>query len=199
DFELESFLELEFETHFEQFFMPTLRGSIEGSKKRYVGTKRNSLGDSELIFKGMEQVRSDWSPLARRVQYELYERLFQQQAVESYLRDTAEKLNRGELDNELIFTKQLRRDLSEYTAKSAPHLKAARKLCETTGDPQYGKRGARIEYVMTLNGAEPVSHTSALIDYNYYLSRQLEPIAEPILSIMKTSFTEVTTNQMSLI
>ncbi|MGS0679766.1 DNA polymerase II [Shewanella sp. 125m-7] len=199
DFAIASFLELEFETHFEQFFMPTLRGSIEGSKKRYVGTKRNSQDDSELIFKGMEQVRSDWSPLARRVQYELYERLFQQQDVESYLRDTADKLNRGELDNELIFTKQLRRDLEEYTAKSAPHLKAARKLCDATGDAQYGKRGARIEYVMTLNGAEPVQHASTIIDYNYYLTRQLEPIAEPILTILKTTFSEITSNQMSLI
>ncbi|ABZ77282.1 DNA polymerase B region [Shewanella halifaxensis HAW-EB4] len=199
EFDLESFLELEFETHFEQFFMPTLRGSIEGSKKRYVGTKRNNLGDSELIFKGMEQVRSDWSPLARRIQYELYDRLFQQQDVESYLREIVDKLNRGDLDNELVFTKQLRRDLEEYTAKSAPHLKAARKLCDATGDSQYGKRGARIEYVMTLNGAEPVLYTSALIDYNYYLSRQLEPIAEPILTILKTTFNKVTTNQMSLI
>lgn len=199
EFELESFLELEFETHFEQFFMPTLRGSVEGSKKRYVGTKRNSLGHSELIFKGMEQVRSDWSPLARRIQYELYERLFQQQDIESYLREIVDKLNRGDLDKELVFTKQLRRDLDEYTAKSAPHLKAARKICDVTGDPQYGKRGARIEYVMTLNGAEPVQNTTALMDYHYYLSRQLEPIAEPILSILKTTFRQVTTNQMSLI
>ncbi|GIU24228.1 DNA polymerase II [Shewanella schlegeliana] len=199
EFQLESFLELEFETHFEQFFMPTLRGSVEGSKKRYVGTKLNRLGQPELIFKGMEQVRSDWSPLARRVQYELYERLFQQQDVESYLRETVDKLTRGELNKELVFAKQLRRDLEEYTAKSAPHLKAARKLCDATGDPQYGKRGARVEYVMTLNGAEPVQHTTASMDYNYYLSRQLEPIAEPILSILKTTFSQVTTNQMSLI
>ncbi|MEZ9595252.1 DNA polymerase II [Shewanella sp. 10N.261.52.F9] len=199
EYQLTSFLELEFETHFEQFFMPTLRGSVEGSKKRYVGTKRNQTGEKQLIFKGMEQVRSDWSPLARRVQYELYDRLFSEQDIPSYLKEIIAGLNSGLLDNELIFTKQLRRNLEDYTAKSAPHLKAARKLCDATGDQQYAKRGARIEYVMTLNGAEPVAKRLSQIDYDYYLTKQLEPIAAPILSILKTSFTEVTTNQMSLI
>ncbi|GIU44887.1 DNA polymerase [Shewanella sairae] len=199
EYDLVSFLELEFETHFEKFFMPTLRGSVEGSKKRYVGTKREQDGSLKLIFKGMEQVRSDWSPLARRVQYELYERLFSGQDIEAYLKEIINGLNRGFLDRELVFTKQLRRNLEDYTAKSAPHLKAARKLCDATGDGQYAKRGARIEYVMTLNGAEPVSYCTSKIDYDYYLTRQLEPIAEPVLSILKTSFSEVTTNQMSLI
>ncbi|ABV87975.1 DNA polymerase II [Shewanella pealeana] len=199
EFKLESFLELEFETHFEQFFMPTLRGSVEGSKKRYVGTKRQTSGELGLVFKGMEQVRSDWSPLARRVQYELYERLFQHLDVTTYLREIIDSLHSGELDDELIFTKHLRRNLEDYTAKSAPHLKVARALCDINQDQRFAKRGARIEYVMTLNGAEPAEQTSNLIDYDYYLSRQLEPIAEPILSILKTSFSEVATNQMSLI
>ena len=199
EFQLESFLELEFETHFEQFFMPTLRGSVEGSKKRYVGTKRQTTGELGLVFKGMEQVRSDWSPLARRVQYELYQRLFQHLDVKTYLRDIIDRLHSGELDSELIFTKHLRRNLEDYTAKSAPHLKVARALCDINQDQRFAKRGARIEYVMTLNGAAPAEQTSSLIDYDYYLSRQLEPIAEPILSILKTSFSEVATNQMSLI
>ncbi|MCK8044138.1 DNA polymerase II [Shewanella sp. 1CM18E] len=199
EFALTSFLELEFETHFEQFFMPTLRGSVEGSKKRYVGTKSNPEGESKLIFKGMEQVRSDWSPLARRVQYELYDRLFNQQDVVSYLKGIVEQLKRGELDDELVFTKPLRRNLEDYTAKSAPHLKAARRLSQVTGDEQYTKRGARIEYLITIKGAEPLGHCLSSIDYEYYLSRQLEPIAEPILTILKTTFIEITSAQMSLI
>ncbi|WP_028768249.1 DNA polymerase II [Shewanella fidelis] len=199
EFALTSYLELEFETHFEHFFMPTLRGSVEGSKKRYVGIKSDSGGEPKLIFKGMEQVRSDWSPLARRVQYELYQRLFNQQDVVAYLKEVTEQLNRGELDDELVFTKSLRRNLEDYTAKSAPHLKAARRLWQVTGDEQYTKRGSRIEYVMTVNGAEPMGHCLGAIDYEYYLSRQLEPIAEPVLTILKTNFIEITSAQMSLI
>ncbi|WP_428847778.1 DNA polymerase II [Shewanella abyssi] len=199
DFGIDSFLELEFETHFEQFFMPTLRGSAEGSKKRYVGTTKDELGKTQLLFKGMEQVRSDWSPLARRVQYELYERLFSQQDVEAYLKLTIEQLNSGALAEELVFVKNLRRNLEDYTAKSSPHLKAARILFEATGDESVTRKGARIEYVMTTSGAEPLSHQKSPIDLDYYIERQLGPISEPILSIMNKSFSKVTSNQMTLI
>lgn len=86
EFQLECYLELEYERHFEQFFMPTLRGSTEGSKKRYVGAYRQEDQSLKLVFKGMEQVRSDWSPLAREVQAELYYRLFAKQDVLGYLK-----------------------------------------------------------------------------------------------------------------
>ena len=147
----------------------------------------------------MEQVRSDWSPLARRVQYELYERLFNHQDVEGYIKSTIEELNRGAYSEELIFVKNLRRNLEDYTAKSSPHLKAARLLFDATNDESVTKRGARIEYVMTVSGAEPVSHQTSPIDFDYYINRQLGPVAEPILSIMNKSFSQVTSNQMTLI
>src|SRR5690606_23551055 len=41
---LESFLELEFETHYLKFLMPTLRGSDRGTKKRYAGSVRTPDG-----------------------------------------------------------------------------------------------------------------------------------------------------------
>jgi DNA polymerase-2 len=37
ELQLDSFLEVEYETHFDQFLMPTIRGSEKGSKKRYAG------------------------------------------------------------------------------------------------------------------------------------------------------------------
>jgi DNA polymerase-2 len=42
-YDLKSYLEIEFETHYSPFFMPTIRGKKTGSKKRYVGqvTKNN--------------------------------------------------------------------------------------------------------------------------------------------------------------
>ncbi len=39
-FGLDSALELEFETHFGRFLMPTIRGAEQGSKKRYAGLIR---------------------------------------------------------------------------------------------------------------------------------------------------------------
>lgn len=199
EMKLECFLELEFESHFEQFFMPTLRRSTEGSKKRYVGAFTDSNDELKLVFKGMEQVRSDWSPLARRVQAELYYRLFAKQDLMEYLQNVVNDLMLGKLDAELVFSKRLRRDIEDYTAKSSPHIKAAKLMHQHTGEDKFSKKGAKVDYVITLNGAEPISFRQGGIDYHYYLNKQLEPIAEPVLSILSQRFSDIASKQMSLI
>ncbi len=193
------FLELEYESHYEQFFMPTLRGSIEGSKKRYVGAFTKPDGELKLIFKGMEQVRSDWSPLARRIQEELYYRLFSKQDVTVFLLDVIAELLAGKLDGELVFSKKLRRDICDYTAKSSPHVKAAQIQYSLSGLESLSKKGTRIEYLMTTNGAEPVKYRQANIDYQYYIDKQLGPIADPILTILGESFSNMRSKQLPLI
>ena len=55
---LDSFLEIEFETHFLRFLMPTVRGDVTGSKKRYAGMVRAGDGGHDLVFKGLESVRT---------------------------------------------------------------------------------------------------------------------------------------------
>ncbi|MCB1733002.1 MAG: DNA polymerase II, partial [Halieaceae bacterium] len=92
EFGLESVLELEFETHFKRFLMPTIRGSDKGSKKRYAGVVAGRDGD-RLVFKGLENVRTDWTRLAREFQEELYRRVFMEEPFEDYVRQlTAEVL-----------------------------------------------------------------------------------------------------------
>ena len=49
---LVSFLEIEFETHFLKFLMPTVRGDVTGSKKRYAGLIRTGDGAYDLVFQG---------------------------------------------------------------------------------------------------------------------------------------------------
>ena len=58
---LKSHLEVEFETHYQRFLMPTIRGSQRGSKKRYAGTVRQGT-EIGLVIKGLEAVRTDWTP-----------------------------------------------------------------------------------------------------------------------------------------
>ena len=72
---LTSALELEFETHFARFLMPTIRGTDQGSKKRYAGLIQE--GDTQrMVFKGLETVRTDWTPLAQQFQQTPYLRVF---------------------------------------------------------------------------------------------------------------------------
>ena len=91
-FGLESCLELEYETHYRRFFMPTMRGSDTGSKKRYAGLIMTG-GHEKLVFKGLENVRTDWTPLARRVQYDVFWKIFHDEDVQAYLHQIVEEMN----------------------------------------------------------------------------------------------------------
>src|SRR5690606_8417262 len=126
EFGLDSALELQYETHYQRFLMPTIRGAEEGSKKRYAGLVQRADGSEEMVFKGLETVRTDWSPLARQFQQELYQRIFRRQPFEDYVRDYVRSTLAGELDELLIYRKRLRRRLEDYERNVPPHVKAAR-------------------------------------------------------------------------
>ena len=63
--------------------MPTIRGTDLGSKKRYAGQVERPDGKVEMVFKGLETVRTDWSPLAQRFQQTLYEKIFNREPYET--------------------------------------------------------------------------------------------------------------------
>jgi DNA polymerase-2 len=123
--QLTSALELEYETHFCRFLMPTIRGADTGSKKRYAGMIQE--GDAQrMVFQGLETVRTDWTPLAQQFQQELYLRIFRNQPYQDYVRETIARLMNGELDEQLVYRKRLRRPLAEYQRNVPPHVRAAR-------------------------------------------------------------------------
>lgn len=195
EFSLESVLELEFETHYKRFLMPTIRGSDRGSKKRYAGVVSSADGD-RLVFKGLENVRTDWTRLARSFQEELYRRVFNDEPFEDYVQEVAARLRSGECDGELIYRKRLRRRLDEYQKNVPPHVQAARLYQQRSLPPP--SRGAWVEYVITMAGAEPAEQRLAPLDYEHYIERQLEPVADGILGFVGTSFSELVDDQIGL-
>jgi DNA polymerase-2 len=200
-FGLESALELQFERHYSRFFMPTIRGTEEGSKKRYAGLSVKPDGSEEVIYKGLETVRTDWTPLAQRFQQELYLRIFKRQPHQDYIRDYVERTLRGEFDDLLVYRKRLRRPLDDYERNVPPHVRAARAADEFNrqkGRPLQYQSGGWISYVMTGNGAEPLETATTGIDYEHYLTRQLQPVADAILPLLGDSFTKLTTGQQQL-
>lgn len=196
---LASALELRFDAHYHVFLMPTMRGTDVGSKKRYAGAVRKDDGTLELVLRGLEAVRTDWTPLARRVQRELLERVFTNEPWEGWLRQLREDLVRGRLDRELVYRKRLRRDLDAYGA-APPHVKAARMLREEGVDDADGGP-AEVEYVMTTKGPVPIAKLdprAGPIDYAHYLDKQLAPACDVVLPVLGTSFARVAGNQLSL-
>jgi DNA polymerase-2 len=200
-FDLESALELQFERHYRRFFMPTIRGAEEGSKKRYAGLSLLPDGSEEVVYKGLETVRSDWTPLAQRFQRELYLRIFKGEPYQDYVRDYVRRTLSGEYDELLVYRKRLRRPLDAYERNVPPHVRAARIADEFNrerGRPQQYQRGGWISYVMTSAGPEPLETWQSAIDYDHYLTRQLQPIADAILPLLRTEFQTLVSGQHEL-
>lgn len=198
---IESFLEIEFDTHYRRFFMPTIRGSELGSKKRYAGLTVAGDGGEELVFRGLETVRSDWTPLAQRFQRELFGRIFRGEPYVDFIRGYLKALHAGEMDDLLVYRKRLRGKLSSYESITPPQVRAARLADEhhaRQGRPLRYQNGGWVAYVMTVNGPEPLEARHSAIDHEHYVDHQLAPIADAILAPLGDTFASLSSRQVAL-
>ncbi|MEN0039171.1 MAG: DNA polymerase II [Cellvibrio sp.] len=202
EFKIKSALEIQYETNYLRFLMPTIRGSELGTKKRYAGMIEVN-GQREMVFKGLENVRTDWTQLAKEFQMLLYRKIFDGEDYLDFVRTTNDQVLAGERDMELIYRKRLRRHLHEYQKNVPPHVQAARKYVQLTGKNL--RRGDWISYVITTNGPEPVGSDEirmemrlSPIDYQHYIDKQLTPVADSILHFLNESLNQLVDQQLSL-
>lgn len=175
-------LELKFEKLYLKLFLPQARHSTRGASKRYAGLLNGADIDG-VQFVGMEVVRRDWTALAKQVQRELYHRLFTDQPVDVYLADVVKRVRSGELDDALVYRKNLRKEADEYTATTPPHVVAARKSTQPLG--------RLISYVITTAGPEPLDNVQHPLDREHYVVKQIKPVAEPVLATLGLDFERV--------
>jgi DNA polymerase-2 len=118
-----------------------------------------------------------------------------------YVRDYVRRTLSGEFDDLLVYRKRLRRPLEDYQRNVPPHVRAARSADDYNrrqGRPlQYQNRGW-IRYVMTVAGPEPLEILRSTIDYDHYLTRQLQPVADGILPFLGENFAMLTSRQQAL-
>jgi DNA polymerase-2 len=117
------------------------------------------------------------------------------------VRDYVARTRAGEFDDRLVYRKQVRRPLAEYQRNVPPHARAARLADEANlaqGRPLQYQKGGWIRYVMTTAGPEPLEARHAPIDYEHYIERQLEPVADGILPFLQDDFATLITGQMGL-
>jgi DNA polymerase-2 len=177
---LQSHIEMRFEKPYRCFMIPPLKnlraGEGRGRAKGYGGWLLDSAGGLRTEIKGMEAVRSDSTPLARRIQIELLEQVFMggdEKELKAYIHTILKDLRRGLLDNELIYRKRLTRVPESYTSSTPPQVKAARAL-------GWKNRRGSVEFVWTLSGPEPSSLPHGQLDYDHYAEAQVLSVARPI-------------------
>ncbi|MDY6761505.1 MAG: DNA-directed DNA polymerase, partial [Candidatus Nanohaloarchaea archaeon] len=144
--ELPEFMELEFEGFYPRGLF-TFTESGEGAKKKYALIDR----DGNVKITGFEQVRRDWSQVAKEVQEQVIRQVLEGDvdAAVATVEDTIERLRGGDvpLDRLRIYTQMTKRP-ENYESK-APHIQAAKKAIKRGDeiDP-----GDTIAYVITRGG-----------------------------------------------
>lgn len=189
EYNRESFLELQFEKQYISFLMPKVRGSEQGSKKRYAGLIEKD-GKERIEIIGLEAIRGDWTDAAREFQKELLDKIFHKEEFVKFIRKYVEDLKSGKFDKKLIYRKSIRKPLEEYTKTTPPHVKAARQLDSLHSNT--------IEYYLTEAGPEPISKLKHKIDYDHYIKKQIKPIADTILYFFKKDFDSVIESQKQM-
>jgi len=183
EYKRESFLELTYEKCFVKFVMPKLRGKEEGAKKRYAGMVIKN-GKEEIQFTGMEAIRGDWTDLAKKYQNEIYNRIFHNKEIAEYTKQFVKDLQKGKYDELLVYRKNIRKELENYTRSTPPHVKAARKIIGSL-------ESDKIEYIITEDGPEPLEYIKHKIDYEHYINKQIKPIADSVLVFFNKNFDDL--------
>ena len=199
EYGIDSFLELEYEKLFKKFLMPKARRSEEGAKKRYAGlllikseqetanktqnAERKTSFTEKMDFTGLEFVRRDWTAVSKKFQLELLDLIFHEKEISEYVKTFVSDLKDGKYDDLLVYRKALRKDVDEYTKTTPPHVKAARKLSKITSNI--------IDYVLTVDGPEPIQKIEHSIDYDHYIDKQIKPIADTVLSFFNLDFDDI--------
>jgi len=198
EFHVVSALVLEFQRYCRWFYLPSARTAHpaahvedadaysrhEGAAKRYAGLVVLPDGRTELLVTGMECMRSDWTPLAQRVQRELLLRIFHGEPFEAWLREQVQALRTGRLDAELVYRRRLRKAPSAYVHSLPPHVKAAMLLPP-------GLQSGVIAYIQTRRGPMPLEVSHEDIDYEHYENKQLRPVVEDILAMKGKILAEI--------
>ncbi|MEH6445080.1 MAG: DNA polymerase II [Oceanospirillaceae bacterium] len=201
EYQVESYLELEYETHYTKFLMPTMRDSELGTKKRYAGLQHFSDDTTQMVFKGMENVRSDWTELAKKMQSHVFHCAFNELPYEDYIKETVNKVRSGLLDDQLLYHKKLRQPVEDYQKNRPPHAQAALKLQQYYRDEKLQEqvtRGQVIRYYITINGPEPEECLASKLDYDHYIDKQLKPALDALLAVKGTSFEQLVSLQIGL-
>ncbi|MBI5066036.1 ribonuclease H-like domain-containing protein [Candidatus Woesearchaeota archaeon] len=180
-------MELDLQGYYPSGLFVGAKGTTSGAKKKYalLDEKEN------MIIKGFETVRRNWSFIAKEVQKKVLDIVLKEhnkQKALSYVKETVKKLekNQEEISKLIIFT-QLQKSIDEYENIS-PHVAAAQ-LLEKKGQPVVP--GTMLKFIICKGEGKirdkvklPEDVKQEDYDGEYYIDHQIIPSVESIFSVM---------------
>ena len=183
--ELPPGMELEFEGFYERGFFVT--------KKRYA-----LIQDDKIVVKGLELVRRDWAPVAKKTQEKVMMAILKDASPDKaakIIKEIVEEIKNGKTPLEdLVIHTQLTKNPDKYK-QMAPHVLAAKKAIAR--GRKVG-RGSIIRYIV-VKGRGPISQRAepledvdvANYDPNYYIENQVIPAVSRIIDSLGYSHEEI--------
>jgi DNA polymerase, archaea type len=183
--ELPPGMELEFEGFYERGFFVT--------KKRYA-----LIQDDKIVVKGLELVRRDWAPVAKKTQEKVMMAILKDGSPDKaaeIIREVIEKIKTGKIPlKDLVIHTQLTKNPDKYQQK-APHVLAAKKAIARG---RKAGRGTIMRYIV-IKGRGPISQRAepledaneADYDPTYYIDNQVIPAVSRIIDSLGYSHEEI--------
>jgi DNA polymerase I len=183
--ELPPGMELEFEGFYERGFFVT--------KKRYALIRQN-----KIVVKGLELVRRDWAPIAKKTQERVMMAILKDGSPEKaahIIKEVIDKIKEGKIPlKDLVIHTQLTKNPDKYQ-QMAPHVLAAKKAIKR--GRSVGS-GSIIRYVV-VRGKGPISQRAepledadvANYDPTYYIENQVLPAISRIIDSLGYSHDEI--------
>ena len=86
----------------------------------------------------------------------------------------------------------------QINKKKSQTKKEQKEMDKANKKPLQYQNKCWINYIMTKQGPEPVENQLHPLDYNHYIDKQLQPIADAILPFTGLSFSVIIDTQLSL-
>lgn len=170
-----SSIEVTLSAVYRKLVIPPLRKKEGQTIKRYAALQEIPGREDLLVLLGMESVLSEWTDLAREFMESMFHSFFQDsEALVPWLKLQMEQLKAGTFDEKLEFFKKIRKEVSDYGKNPPAHIRAALLL---------NKPCREIRFVITKQGAMPQELKPSNLDYEYYILKQMEPVADLILGL----------------
>jgi len=183
--ELPPGMELEFEGFYDRGFFVT--------KKRYALIQQD-----KIVVKGLELVRRDWAPVAKKTQERVMMAILEDGSPEKaahIIKEVINEIKEGKIPLEdLVIHTQLTKNPDKYQ-QMAPHVLAAKKAIKRGRNVG---RGSIIRYIV-VKGKGPISQRAEPIedvdvtnyDPTYYVENQVLPAVSRIIDSLGYSHDEI--------
>lgn len=122
-------MELEYQDKYKRGLFLQKKSGEGGAKKRYALLKE----DGEIVLKGIEAIRGDWSQIAKKAQKKVIKLMLENNSAkeaEKYIKELIKDVKKRNVNiYDLALQSTLTRSLEDYSAKG-PHVVAAEKAKE---------------------------------------------------------------------